>query len=102
MPSNLITVHGLGGTRLVRQLVGLLDHRQVAVTSLHASVEGESCTVRLAFDAADDAAVELLTKRINRLVGVVAAIRLDDECDYQRNVGIMTVQVADPAPAMSA
>ena len=71
MPSNLITVYGQGGVRLIRELVGLLDHRRVSVTSINTSVDGNSCVMHLAFEAENEAAVELLTKRINRLVGVV-------------------------------
>jgi len=80
MQTCVVSVYGSGGsTRLLHELVGMLTHRQVDLRAMNAALEHHSCVVQLSVAASNEAAVELLVKRITRLVGVVRAIRHDDQ-----------------------
>ena len=71
------SVRGEGATRLLSALIGMLSHRRLDVVSINARVHEGRCHAQLCVDVADEATVELLRKRLNRIVGVVSVERLE-------------------------
>ncbi|HYZ55078.1 MAG TPA: acetolactate synthase small subunit [Streptosporangiaceae bacterium] len=97
MPPCVVSIFGDGRTRVLSELVGMLTHRRVEVVSINAALAREHWQVQLVVSALDEPAIELLVKRINRIVGVVNVVCLDEESAHQRTATMVSVNAADSA-----
>ncbi|WP_432979522.1 acetolactate synthase small subunit [Dactylosporangium sp. CA-233914] len=91
VPSCVICVSGTGRTRLLSELVGVLAHRLVDVTSINAAFDDSVCRVQLSVATTDPAAIDMLLKRINRIVGVAKVVVLTDDVAHHRSATLVTV-----------
>jgi acetolactate synthase small subunit len=96
MQTCVISVYGHSRrTRLLSELVGMLTHRQVEVCAMSATFDGDLCTVQLRVAVPDDAAAQMLVKRLNRVIGVLKAIRHDTDSTHHRSALLVSVESTD-------
>ena len=84
MPLSVISVHAQGQVRGLSELIGMLAHRRAQVSSICASFDDDGCRVQIAVETANEAVIDLLVKRLNRIVGVIEVVHQRDDCVHRQ------------------